>query len=149
MILYLDHNITSIKETFPVILVKIQHDDVILRHITSFFYIFLYYDVIKKLKTLKSAIFSQILIKLIISWKSTTGATIRLKIRIVAVFGHKVRCGGKLYPPPAPKRLLGTPPGIGLRSWFEYCYFRKNDLWLKMLICRPSSAIKGYTLFLL
>ena len=57
MTLYLDHNIISIKETFPVILVKIRHDDVILRHITSFFYIFPYYDIIKKLKMLKSAIF--------------------------------------------------------------------------------------------
>ena len=45
---YLDTNIISIKETFSESLVKIRHDDVILRHVTSFSYIFLYNDVIDK-----------------------------------------------------------------------------------------------------
>ena len=45
---YLDTNIISIKETFSESLVKIRHDDVILRHVTSFSYIFPYYDVIDK-----------------------------------------------------------------------------------------------------
>ena len=36
------------KETYPEILVKIRHDDVILRQLTSFSYIFPYYDVIDK-----------------------------------------------------------------------------------------------------
>ena len=45
---YLHHNFKSIRETFPKSLVKIQHDDVKLRCITSFSYIFPYYDVIDK-----------------------------------------------------------------------------------------------------
>ena len=45
---YLDHNSISIRETFPESLVKIRLDDVILRHVTSFFYIFPYYDVTNK-----------------------------------------------------------------------------------------------------
>ena len=36
------------RETFPYNLVKIRHDDVILCHVTSFPYIFPYYDVIMK-----------------------------------------------------------------------------------------------------
>ena len=45
---YLHRNFISIRQTFPEILVKIRHDDVILREITSFPYIFPYYDVIAK-----------------------------------------------------------------------------------------------------
>ena len=33
---YSHHNLILMKETYPVILVKIRHDDVILRHVTSF-----------------------------------------------------------------------------------------------------------------
>ena len=43
---YLHHNIISRRQTFPEVFVKIRHDDAILRHITSFSYIFPYYDVI-------------------------------------------------------------------------------------------------------
>ena len=45
---YLDHNSISIRETFPESLVTIRLDDVILRHVTSFSYIFPYYDVMNK-----------------------------------------------------------------------------------------------------
>ena len=45
---YLNHNTISIRETFPASLVQIRHDDVILRHVTSFSYIFPYYDVMNK-----------------------------------------------------------------------------------------------------
>jgi hypothetical protein len=45
---YLHHNLILMKGTYPNILVKIRHDDVILRHVTSFSYIFPYYDVIDK-----------------------------------------------------------------------------------------------------
>ena len=45
---YLHHYLISMKETYPEILVKIRHDDVILRQLTSFSYIFPYYDVIDK-----------------------------------------------------------------------------------------------------
>ena len=48
MSLYLHRYFRSISQTFPELLVKIQHDEVILRRITSFPYIFLYYDVIGK-----------------------------------------------------------------------------------------------------
>ena len=41
-------NFIFIRETFPELLVKIGHDDVILRQITSFSYVFPYYDVIGK-----------------------------------------------------------------------------------------------------
>ena len=40
------HNFISKRETFPENLAKIRHDDVKLRHMTSFSYIFPYYDVI-------------------------------------------------------------------------------------------------------
>ena len=33
---YLQHNLIVMKETFPEILVKIRHDDVILRQVTTF-----------------------------------------------------------------------------------------------------------------
>ena len=45
---YFHHNFMSIRETFPEDLVKIRHVDVKLRHMTSFSYIFPYYDVIDK-----------------------------------------------------------------------------------------------------
>ena len=45
---YLHHKLILMKETYPESLVKIQQDDVILRHLTSFSYIFPYYDVIDK-----------------------------------------------------------------------------------------------------
>ena len=45
---YLHHNLILMKGTYAEILVKIRHDDVILRHLTSFSYIFPYYDVIDK-----------------------------------------------------------------------------------------------------
>ena len=45
---YLYHKLILMKETYPGSLVKIRHDDVILRHLTSFSYIFPYYDVIDK-----------------------------------------------------------------------------------------------------
>ena len=45
---YSHHNLILIKETYPEILVKMRHSDVILRHMTSFSYIFPYYDVISK-----------------------------------------------------------------------------------------------------
>ena len=45
---YFHHNFISIRETFFEDLVKIRHVDVKLRHMTSFSYIFPYYDVIDK-----------------------------------------------------------------------------------------------------
>ena len=45
---YLHHNTRTWRETFPDVLVKIRHDDVILRHMTSFSCILSYYDVIDK-----------------------------------------------------------------------------------------------------
>ena len=45
---YLHHNFVLMEETYPEILVKIRQEDVILRHLTSFSYIFPYYDVIDK-----------------------------------------------------------------------------------------------------
>ena len=48
LLLYLCHNIISVRLTFPEVLVKIRHDDIILWHMTSFSYIFPYYDVIDK-----------------------------------------------------------------------------------------------------
>ena len=45
---YLHHNIISRRQTFPEVFVKIRHDDAILRHMTSFSYIFPYYDVTNK-----------------------------------------------------------------------------------------------------
>ena len=45
---YLHHNTILIRETFPEIFVKIRPDDVILQSVTSFSYIFPYYDVIDK-----------------------------------------------------------------------------------------------------
>ena len=42
------HKTILIKETFPEILVKIRQDDVTLQLVTSFSYIFPYYDVIDK-----------------------------------------------------------------------------------------------------
>ena len=42
------HNLILMRETCPQNLVKIRHDDVMLRHMTSFSYIFPYYDVISK-----------------------------------------------------------------------------------------------------
>ena len=42
---YSHHNLILVKGIYPEILVKIWHDDVILRHMTSFPYIFPYYDV--------------------------------------------------------------------------------------------------------
>ena len=42
------HNTILIRETFPEIFVKIRRDDVILELMTSFSYIFPYYDVIDK-----------------------------------------------------------------------------------------------------
>ena len=48
MTLYLHHSTISRRETFPEILMKIWLDDVILRHVTQFSYIFPYYDVINK-----------------------------------------------------------------------------------------------------
>ena len=48
MLSYLYHNIISQRETYPEVLVKIRHDDVILRHVTYFSYIFPIYDVINK-----------------------------------------------------------------------------------------------------
>ena len=43
---YLHHKTILIRKTFPEILVKIRQDGVILWHMTSFSYIFPYYDVI-------------------------------------------------------------------------------------------------------
>ena len=43
---YSHHNLILLKGTYPEILVKIRQDDVILRHVTLFSYIFPYYDVI-------------------------------------------------------------------------------------------------------
>ena len=40
------HDLISLIETFPENFVKIRHDDVKLRHMMSFSYIFPYYDVI-------------------------------------------------------------------------------------------------------
>ena len=45
---YLHHNLILMKETYPEIFVKIRRRDVILRHVTSFSYIFPYYSVIDK-----------------------------------------------------------------------------------------------------
>ena len=45
---YLYHNLILMKQTYPEIFVNIGHDDVILWHMTSFPYIFPYYDVIGK-----------------------------------------------------------------------------------------------------
>ena len=45
---YFHHNTISVRETFPEGLVKIRQYDVILRHMTSFSYIFPYCDVIDK-----------------------------------------------------------------------------------------------------
>ena len=45
---YLYHKLIFMKETYPEIFVQIRQDDVILRHLTSFSYIFPYYDVIDK-----------------------------------------------------------------------------------------------------
>ena len=45
---YLHHSTISSRETFPENFIKIWLDDVILRHVTQFSYIFSYYDVINK-----------------------------------------------------------------------------------------------------
>ena len=45
---YLHHNTIYSREKFPEIFLKIWVDDVILRHMTWFSYIFSYYDVINK-----------------------------------------------------------------------------------------------------
>ena len=44
---YLHHNLILMKATYPD-MVKIRRDDVILRHLPSFSYIFPYYDAIDK-----------------------------------------------------------------------------------------------------
>ena len=48
MTLYLEHNLILMEWTYPEIFMKIRHDDVILQVVTSFSYIFPYYDVIDK-----------------------------------------------------------------------------------------------------
>ena len=45
---YLQHNLILMKWTYSEIFMKIRHDDVILQLVTSFSYIFPYYDVIDK-----------------------------------------------------------------------------------------------------
>ena len=45
---YLQHNLILMKWTYSAIFMNIRHDDVILQLVTSFSYIFPYYDVIDK-----------------------------------------------------------------------------------------------------
>ena len=65
---YFDHNTISRIETFPAILVKIRHDDVILRHVTLF-------SIILPKKAWKSADIS----------KNTNNEEVNLNILIAAV----------------------------------------------------------------
>ena len=68
---YSHHNLILIKQTYPDILVKIRHDDVILRHMTSFSYIFPYYDVIGKNADVSK--YNDVIVIFFMANKSTNG----------------------------------------------------------------------------
>ena len=64
-------SLISMKGTYSEILVKIRHDDVILWHMTSFSYIFPYYDVIGKSADVSKN--NDVILKIFMENKSTYG----------------------------------------------------------------------------
>ena len=96
---YFDHSTIFIRETFSEVFVKIRHDDVILRQLTSFSYIFLYYDVIDKNADV-SKTFADNAYFYTISGKLNIVATSMQKIRAIALFVQILTWGGSFYPPP-------------------------------------------------
>ena len=95
---YFDHSTIFIRETFSEVFVKIRHDDVILRQLTSFSYIFLYCDVIDKNADVSKK-FADNACFYSISGKLNIVATFMQKIRAIALFVQILTWGGSFYPP--------------------------------------------------
>ena len=93
---YFHHSTIFIRETFSEVFVKIRHDDVILRQLTSFSYIFLYCDIIDK-NAAVSKKFADNACFYSISGKLNIVATFMQKNRAIALFVQILTWGGSFH----------------------------------------------------